>query len=421
MKINVIESLITKYSPNDVEYKELGDLGVFENIGVDKKILPNEKLVKLLNYMDVYKNHYIDASIPSMTVSASDKKIFQCSVEKGDIFITPTSETKGDIGHSAVIIETIENCCYSYHLMRYRLNQSNIITSFYIRYLFECDFVRKQIYKYAKGLTRYGLSKYDFVRIIVPLPPLPVQEEIVRILDAFFAAETELEVKLKAEQDFRKKQYKYHLNQLLSFDKKDKSVKFMQLGEIGTFIKGNGLQKKDFTDSGVGCIHYGQIYTYYGTYTQQTKSFVSEELAKKLKKAQKGDLIIATTSENVEDVGKAVAWLGNESICIGGHSTVFHHNQNPKYMAYLFQTEIFFKQKQKVAKGVKVIDISDKAMSKFKFGFPSIEEQERIVSILDELNKLINEISDSLQAEITARKKQYEYYRNKLLTFKEAV
>lgn len=65
--------------------------------------------------------------------------------------------------------------------------------------------------------------------------------------------------------------------------------------------------------------------------------------------------------------------------------------------------------------------ISDKAMSKFKFGFPSIEEQERIVSILDEFNKLTNEISDSLQAEITARKKQYEYYRNKLLTFKEAV
>ena len=240
------------------------------------------------------------------------------------------------------------------------------------------------------GMGNPKLMSNVMATIKVAVPPMPVQEEIVKILDTYSELEAELEAKLEAEQDFRKKQYKYHLNQLLSFDKKDKNVKFMQLGEIGTFIKGNGLQKKDFTDSGVGCIHYGQIYTYYGTYTQQTKSFVSDELAKKLKKAQKGDLIIATTSENVEDVGKAVAWLGNESICIGGHSTVFHHNQNPKYMAYLFQTEIFFKQKQKVAKGVKVIDISDKAMSKFKFGFPSIEEQERIVSILDEFNKLTN-------------------------------
>ncbi len=78
------------------------------------------------------------------------------------------------------------------------------------------------------------------------------------------------------------------------------------MGEIGTFIRGNGLQKKDFTESGVGCIHYGQIYTHYGTFATKTKSFVSPEFAKKLRKAHYGDLIIATTSENVEDVGKAV-------------------------------------------------------------------------------------------------------------------
>ena len=180
-----IEDLIKQHCPNGVEYKELGDLGVFENIGVDKKTVPNEKLVKLLNYMDVYKNPYIDETIPQMIVSASDKKILQCSVEKGDIFITPTSETKDDIGHSAVILETITDCCYSYHLMRYRLNEVNMTTSFYIRYLFEGGDVQKQIYKYAKGLTRYGLSKYDFAKIKIPVPPLPVQEEIVRILDAF--------------------------------------------------------------------------------------------------------------------------------------------------------------------------------------------------------------------------------------------
>ena len=271
------------------------------------------------------------------------------------------------------------------------------------------------------GMGNPKLMSNVMATIKVAVPPMPVQEEIVKILDTYSELEAELETKLGAEIDARKKQYEYHLNQLLSFEEQDKNVKFMQLGEIGTFIKGNGLQKKDFTDSGVGCIHYGQIYTYYGTYTQQTKSFVSDELAKKLKKAQKGDLIIATTSENVEDVGKAVAWLGDESICISGDSYIFHHNQNPKYISYLFQTNMFFEQKKKYVTGVKVMRINDTAMSKFKFGFPPIEEQERIVSILDEFNKLTNEISDSLQAEIIARKKQYEYYRNKLLTFKDAV
>lgn len=196
-------------------------------------------------------------------------------------------------------------------------------------------------------------------------------------------------------------------------------IKFMQLGDVGIFIRGNGLQKKDFTDTGIGCIHYGQIYTYYGTFAERTKSYVSNELAEKLKKARTGDLIIATTSENVEDVGKAVAWLGDENICISGDAFIYHHNQNPKYMSYLFQTNSFFEQKKKCITGVKVMRINDVAMSKFKFGFPPIEEQERIVAILDKFDSLVNDISEGLPAELTARRQQYEYYRNKLLTFEE--
>ena len=390
-----IEDLIKQYCPNGVKFKELGEILDYEQ--------PSKYIVK--------STRYENEGTPVLTA--------------GQTFVLGyTSETDGVYmasKNNPVII--FDDFTTSFHWVDFDFK----VKSSAIKMLRpKQDICFKYVYYTMKTIkystfdhSRQWISNYSKIKI--PVPSLSVQEEIVKILDTYSELEAELESKLEAEIDARKKQYEYHLNQLLSFEEQDKNVKFMQLGEIGTFIKGNGLQKKDFTDSGVGCIHYGQIYTYYGTYTQQTKSFVSDELAKKLKKAQKGDLIIATTSENVEDVGKAVAWLGNESICIGGHSTVFHHNQNPKYMAYLFQTEIFFKQKQKVAKGVKVIDISDKAMSKFKFGFPPIEEQERIVSILDEFNKLTNEISDSLQAEITARKKQYEYYRNKLLTFKEAV
>lgn len=190
-------------------------------------------------------------------------------------------------------------------------------------------------------------------------------------------------------------------------------VEYKPLGELGTFERGNGLQKKDFTENGVGCIHYGQIYTYYSTFATETKSFVSEELANKLLPIFPGNLVIACTSENVEDVGKAVAWLGTETIVTGGHSVVFRHSLNPKYIAYFFQTENFFIQKKKFAFGAKVIDIKAADLAKIVIPVPPIEVQEEIVRILDRFA----DYAASLQAELQARKEQYEYYRNLLLTF----
>ena len=94
-------------------------------------------------------------------------------------------------------------------------------------------------------------------------------------------------------------------------------VEFQALGEIGKLVRGNGMPKSDFVDSGVGCIHYGQIYTYYRTWTTTTISFVPPEKAAKLAKVDPGDLIITNTSENLEDVCKTVAWLGDEQIVTG--------------------------------------------------------------------------------------------------------
>ncbi|MDR2907624.1 MAG: restriction endonuclease subunit S [Bacteroidales bacterium] len=191
------------------------------------------------------------------------------------------------------------------------------------------------------------------------------------------------------------------------------------MSEIGELIRGNGLQKKDFTESGIGCIHYGQIYTYYGTFADKTKSFVSEEAARKFKKAQKGDLIIATTSENVEDVCKTVAWLGDGEICISGETYIFKHNENPKYLAYYLQTPMFFDYKKQNATGTKVIRIHGDKLGKFRIPIPPLEEQNRIVAILDKFEALVASTSsatEGLPAEIKMRRQQYEYYRNKLLT-----
>ena len=430
-----LHDLIRTMCPNGVEFVKLNTLGTFENIGVDKKTVPGEPFVKLLNYVDVYKNKYINKEIPQMTVSSPQKKLDSCSIKQWDIFVTPTSETRDDIGHSAVSIEDIDGAVYSYHIMRFRLNNPNRVAACFINYLFESQEVQKQIFKFASGQTRFGLSKYKFGDIVIPFPPIEVQEEIVKILDRFADYAAELQAELQA----RKEQYEYYRNLLLTFNPSacgcgtdgEQEIKvttwgghsyeiaWKTMGEIGKFIRGNGLQKKDFTNSGVGCIHYGQIYTHYGTFATETKSFVSRDFAKKLRKAKYGDLIIATTSENVEDVGKAVAWLGDAEIAISGDSYIFSHKQNPKFIAYLLQTHRFLQFKRMNVSGTKVTRISGESLEKYVIPIPPLELQEKIVAVLDRFEALVNDLTQGLPAEISAVKEQYEYYRNKLLTFKE--
>lgn len=189
------------------------------------------------------------------------------------------------------------------------------------------------------------------------------------------------------------------------------------MNELGVFTRGSSLQKSDFAESGVGCIHYGQLYTHYGTYAYKTKTFVSEEFAKKARKAKQGDLVIATTSENDEDVCKAVAWLGKDEIAVSSDACFYSHTLNPKYVAYFFQTEDFQKQKRPFITGTKVRRVNADNLAKIKIPVPPLEEQERIVGILDKFDALVNDISIGLPAEIKMRQQQYEYYRDLLLTF----
>lgn len=319
----------------------------------------------------------------------------------------------GTVGYSANDFWSSDGCfCFSHNE---QLNQ---------RYLY---YSLQNIETFIKSKVRKaGIPTLDnkvLENIKIPLPPLSVQHRIVEILDKFTALEAELEANLEAELDCRKRQYEYYRNQLLSFDmlnrggQKLNDVKIMTLGDLGMFVRGSGLQKKDFTPTGVGCIHYGQIYTYYGTYAKKTKSFVAQEFALKARKAKHGDLIIATTSENDEDVCKAVAWLGDEDIAVSSDACFYAHTMNPKYIAYYFQTELFQSQKRKFITGTKVRRVNAKDLAKIQIPLPPLSVQREIVEILDKFDTLCNSISEGLPKEIELRRKQYEYYRNQLLTF----
>lgn len=191
------------------------------------------------------------------------------------------------------------------------------------------------------------------------------------------------------------------------------------LGEIASISRGGNFQKKDFVDSGKPCIHYGQMYTHYGVYADETVTFVSDEVFRQSKQACPNDIVMAITSENVEDVCKCTAWIGDENIAVSGHTAIIHHNQNAKYLSYFFHAAAFYSQKVKLAHGTKVIEVTPDKLKEISIALPSLEEQARIVAILDRFDALCNDLSDGLPAEIEARKRQYEYYRDKLLTFKE--
>ncbi len=407
--MNKIEKLIQELCPNGVEWKSLGE------------VLPPKGYIRGPFGSALKKAFFVTNGIPvyEQRHAIYDKRNFRYFIDNdraetlsrfkvrpNDLIIS----CSGTIGKISIISQHDKIGVINQALLILRLDLLQVNIK-YIKFYFECN-IHLLLSNTGGAIT--NIEKRSVIeKIQIPIPPLKIQKEIVRILDTF----TEHTAELTAELTARKKQYSYYREQFFSFDNNE--VQHLPMGHdsIGKFIRGGGLQKKDFTESGVGCIHYGQLYTYYGTYTDKTKSFVSLEFAKKARMAEHGDLVIATTSENDEDLCKAVAWLGDKEIAVSSDACFYTHKLNPKYVAYFFQTEQFHKQKMPFITGAKVRRVNADNLAKIKIPIPSPEEQARIVSILDKFDTLTTSISEGLPKEIELRKKQYEYYRDMLLTF----
>ena len=370
----------------EVEWKPLGEVAkVNKGVQLNKTKLKDEGKYPAYNGGKTYSGWTDDFNVEENTTIIS-----QGGASAGFVNFVTTKFWAN--AHCYYIIPNLEivNNRYLYQFLKFQ----------------EKFFMNSQ---HGAGIPALAISKLN--KHLIPVPPLSVQEEIVRILDKF----TQLEAELEAELDCRKQQYEYYRDKLLTSD--ENQVEWKTLGKVGAFVRGKGLQKKDLIASGVPAIHYGQIYTYYGVYAYKTKSFVSEDFAQKARKAQCGDLVIATTSENDEDVCKAVAWLGDEKVVVSSDACFYTHTMNPKYVAYYFQTEHFQKQKKVFITGTKVRRVNADDLAKITIPIPPIEEQERIAGILDKFDTLVNSISEGLPREIELRRKQYEYYREKLLSF----
>ena len=163
-----------------------------------------------------------------------------------------------------------------------------------------------------------------------------------------------------------------------------------KLRDIANIYRGGNFQKNDFIPEGKPCIHYGQMYTHFGTFTDKVLTYLPEDVFRKSRIAVSNDVVMAITSETVEDVCSCVAWVGKEDIAISGHTVIIHHQEDTKYLSYYFHSDSFFTQKSRVAHGSKVIEINPCDLENTIIVLPKdIQEQKRISDILSTCDTVI--------------------------------
>ena len=175
----------------------------------------------------------------------------------------------------------------------------------------------------------------------------------------------------------------------------------------------------DVTAEGIPCVRYGEIYTTYNTWFDKCISHTKLEYVNSPKYFENGDILFAITGENIEDIAKSVAYLGNEKCLAGGDIVVMKHKQNPRYLAHVLATQSARLQKGKGKVKSKVVHSSIPSIQEIEIPLPNLEVQQKFADCLDNFEKICNDLNIGLPAEIEARQKQYEFYRDQLLTFAE--
>lgn len=243
--------------------------------------------------------------------------------------------------------------------------------------------------------------------MIIPLPPLPVQEEIVRILDAFTSHAAELQAELQA----RREQYEYYRNKLLSFED-NSSVEWKKLGEIGSVCMCKRIMKNQTNST------YGIPFYKIGTFGKTADSYISPDLYEDYKNRfsfpRKGEILISASGT----IGRSVIYDGEDAYFQDSNIVWLQNDETivlNKYLYYCYQIIDWN------VEGGTIKRLYNNSIVNTEIPVPSLDEQRRIVAILDKFEALVNDLTEGLPAEIAARQEQYEYYRNMLLSFPKAV
>lgn len=384
-----LETLIQELCPDGVEFVKLGDVcEIKRGVRVVKKDLQETGKIPVYQNSLVplgYKDEFNYPSNVAFVISAG---------------------AAGDVGYSEIPFWAADDCL--------TITCPSNIENKYVYY-----FLKNYEYKLKSKVRKASiprLSRKVVDDLEIPLPPIEVQTEIVRILDKFTSLEAELEAELKAELDCRKRQYEYYRDKLLSFDNVGgQEVEWKKMSEVCKNICSGGTpltSKSEYYDGNIPWLRTQEVdyCEIHSTLRNITQLGLDNSSAKMI---PANCVIVAMYGATAAKVA-----INKIPLCTNQACCNLEIDEDKALVRYVYQ---WICKQYEVLKAMgegSQHNINAKKVKDFKIPIPSLEEQNRIVSILDRFESLTTSLQSGLPAEIAARRQQYEYYRDKLLTFK---
>ena len=389
-----------------VEWKKIEDLGPYFG-GLTGKTKEDfvDGNAKFITYMNVFANASLDITSTGVVRISDGEK--QNKIQKGDILFTGSSETPDEAGMSCVVTEELNEDYYmNSFCFGIRLNNPEQYCLNYLKHILRSSDVRKSISRSASGVTRFNISKARFGKIQIPIPSLEEQTRIVGILDTFTSAIDNLKEQIAQ----RRKQYEYYRDQLLDLEGKP-GVEMKFITDVAKSFTGLTYKPENVSDSGTLVLRSSNINDDVLSFDDNV--FVQMEIPERAR-VQENDILICVRNGSKRLVGKAAMITKEaEGMAFGAFMTILRSFAiNSKFLFYVWQSEKVRRQ-YKGDEAMPIAQITAKDFQHIVIPLPPLSEQQRIVSILDTFEASIQ----NLEAQLSQRQKQYEYYRNKLLTF----
>lgn len=398
-----LETLIQELCPDGVEFVKLGDVceikGRIGFRGYTRKDLVSESEGAITLSPSNIINGNIVYDKCSYISWAKYEESPEIMAEVGDVVFTKTAS----VGKTAYIENMPKEMTINPQLVLLKKFRG---VSKYLAYILKTTYFQNEVKKITGVGSVPNVPQSSLAKIEIPLPPIEVQTEIVRILDKF----TSLEAELEAELDCRKRQYEYYRDKLLSFDNVGgQEVTISKIGDIGRICMCKRIMKNQ-TNSESGIPFYK-----IGTFGKVADAYISNDVYEEYKKLysypKKGDILMSASGT----IGRTVVFNGKPSYFQDSNIVWVDNDETKVFNSYL---NYYYQIIEWKTQGGTIKRLYNNLLAGATIKYPSLEEQHRIVSILDRFESLTTSLQSGLPAEISARRQQYEYYRDKLLTFK---